>query len=508
MNEKQTKNAQADLGNLSYRRREDAIKQQEQKKKTRLYAIIAIVTAILVAALLIWDSGIIQRTAPAYEVNGQSYSATDVNYYYFNEYSSVAAYASYYGLDTSVALDEQEYAEGETWHDYFLSNALASLDEVAALTKDAKANGYTISEEGQASIDTMLDSISSAAETYGVDEATYLTYCYGRYMTVSAFKSAVTDQYYALDYADYLRENFEITEADMDEYYAENSASLDSFDYEAYLVTIGLTTEYDDEGNAIDFDAAELETAQAALEENAANLEEAMIAGDAEGVESIVSAVSASNLSSLSSSSLTYYEFGQWLAEEGRQAGDVTKVAYNRTNSAGEEYLYGYYVVRYNSRALDEYYGVDFYNMLIQAESVTDEDGTAAYDWDAAKAEVEALEAEWLAGGGDAESFLTMAEENSDGSTTTYTNTAKDVQTAEVNEWLFGSEHEVGDYAIIEDSTLHGYRMVYFNGYNDLYYWQTIAQTNIESERYTEWLTGVQEGQEGSTTSFMSYVGQ
>lgn len=506
MNEKQTKPAQDDLSNLSLRRREDAIKQQERKKKSRLYLIIGVVTAVLVAALLIWDSGIIQRAAPAYEVNGQSYSATDVSYYYYNEYSSIASYASYYGLDTSLPLDEQNYSEDQTWHEYFLSNALSTLDEVAALTKEAKANGYTISEDAQADIDAMMASVETAASEYGVDTATYLTYCYGRYMTVSAYKNAVTDQYYAGDYASYMTENFEITDEDLDAYYAENAATLDNFDFEAYLITIGLTTEYDEDGNAIDYVPAELEAAQNDLEDEAAKLEEAMKAGDSTAVASIVSEVGASDLSTLSSSSLSYYDFGAWLAEDGRKTGDVTKVAYNRTNSAGEEYLYGYYVVRYNDRYLDEYNGVNFYNMLIQAESTTAEDGTATYDWDSAKAEVEALEAQWLEGGGDAESFLTMAQENSDGSTTTYTNVSKGVQNDEVDEWLFSSEHEVGDYAIIEDATLHGYRLVYFNGYNDLYYWQTIAQSAIQSERYSEWLTAAQEGQTGTQTSFMQYV--
>ncbi|MBQ3090195.1 MAG: hypothetical protein IJD21_06535 [Oscillospiraceae bacterium] len=509
MNENQTKKTQDDLSHLPLRRREDAIKQQEQKKKARIYAVVALVTVVIVAALLIWDSGIVQRSAGAYEVNGQSYSATDVSYHYYNEYSSIASYASYYGLDTSLPLDEQEYAEDMTWHDYFLSSALSTLDEMAALTSEAKAEGYTISAEGQANIDSMLESVASAAVTYGVDEATYLTYCYGRYMNSSAFKNAVTDQCFAQDYAQHKVNNFEITESDMAAYYAENKASLDNFDYEAYLVSIDLPTEYDEEGNPIDFVPAQLEAAQAQLEINAGKLEEAMKAGDSETVSSLVTELSASDLSSLSSGSLSYYDFGQWLAEEGRQAGDVTKVALNRTDSTDTEYLYGYYVVKFNSRELDEYHGIDFYNLLIQADIITSEDGeSTSYDWDAAKAEIEALQDEWLAGAADAESFLAMAEEHSDGSTTSYTNTYKGLQNAEVDEWLFSAEHEAGDYAIIQDNTLHGYRLVYVKGYSDLYYWQTIAKSAIQNDRYTEWLASAQEGHEGVSTSFMSYVGQ
>ena len=510
---KQTTAAQDDLSNLSLRRRQEAQEQRERAKKHRIYAVIAAVTAILVAALLIWDSGVIQRNAPAYTVGGQSYSVTDVDYYFFNEYNNIAAYASYYGLDTSVSLKEQEISEGQTWYDYLLDNALASLSDVSALTKAAKEEGYKISEAGQANVDSAIESVRSAAEQYGLTESSYLTYAYGRYMTPSAFKKVVNQYYLAQDYASHLTESFEVTEADMNSYYEENAASLDTFDYEAYLLTIGLQTQYDDDGNAIDFDADELAAAQETLKEQADKLQAAMEAGDAEQVASIVTETGANDLSNLSSSSLSYYPFGIWLSDEARTAGEVGKVEDTRTDSNDEEYLYGYYVVKFNSRTLDEYNGVDFYNLLIQADKLESEDSDedsasteAQYDWDAALTEIEALEAQWLADGGDADSFLAMAEENTDGSTTSYTNVAKDVQNTEVNEWLFGSEHQVGDYEIIRDEALHGYRLVYFNGYNDLYYWQTVASNAIQQERYQDWLTSATEGQESSSNFLMDYV--
>ena len=82
----------------------------------------------------------------------------------------------------------------------------------------------------------------------------------------------------------------------------------------------------------------------------------------------------ANDLSNLSSSSLSYYPFGIWLSDEARTAGEVGKVEDTRTDSNDEEYLYGYYVVKFNSRTLDEYNGVDFYNLLIQADKLESED--------------------------------------------------------------------------------------------------------------------------------------
>lgn len=517
LSKKQTNKAQDDLSHLSLRRRQEVQEQMEKSKKHRIYTVVAIITAILVAALLIWDSGIIQRNAPAYTVNGQSYSVTDVDYYFYNEYNSIAAYATYYGLDTSVSLKEQEISDGQTWFDYLLEQAYASLNDVSVLTKAAKEAGYTISEDGQANIDSAIESIQSAADEYGITEASYLTYAYGRFMTPSAYKKAVTEYYLAQDYAAYLTESFEITEEDLEEYYEENADTIDTFDYEAYLVTIDLQTEYDDDGNALDYDADELAAAQETLKEQAEQLQAALEAGDDDEVASIVSETGASDLSNLSSTTLSYYTFSTWLYDDSRVAGDVAKVEETRTDSNDEEYLYGYYVVKFNSRELDEYYGVDFYNLLIQADALesddTDTDDTTStteteYDWDTALAEIEALQEQWLEEGGDAESFLAMAEENTDGSTTSYTNVAKGSQNTEVNDWLFDTEHEVGDYAIIQDETLHGYRLVYFNGYNDLYYWQTTATSTLQSERYSEWLADAQEDQEATTTFLIDYVGK
>lgn len=520
LSKKKATDARDDLSKLSLRRRQEVQEQQEKNRKHRIYAVVAVVVAILVAALLIWDSGVIQRNAPAYTVGDQSYSVTDVDYYFYNEYNNVAAYGEYVGLDTSVSLKEQDYNEEQTWFDYLLEQAYSALSDVSALTSAAKEAGYTISEEGQANIDEMIASVKSAADQYGITEASYLNYAYGRYMTPSAFKKAVTEYCLAQDYAANVLENIEVSEEDMDTYYQENAAALDTFDYEAYLLTINLETEYDDEGNALDFDPEELAAAQETLKTQADQLQAAVEAGDEEEVASVVAETGASDLSNLSSSSLSYYNFGTWLSDEAREAGDVGLVEETRTDSNEEEYLYGYYVVKFNGRSLDDYHGVDFYNLLIQADTITSEDedtDTAStdtttaeteYDWDTALSEIEALEEQWLADGGDAESFLAMAEENTDGSTTSYTNVAKDSQNAEVNDWLFNTQHEVGDYEIIQDETLHGYRLVYFNGYNDLAYWQTVAKSAIQSERYQDWLAGEKEGQETSSTFLMDYVGK
>ncbi|MCD7733751.1 MAG: hypothetical protein LUH48_01220, partial [Clostridiales bacterium] len=338
---------------------------------------------------------------------------------------------------------------------------------------------------------------------------------------VSTFKRAVTEYYTAYDYASYLQESYEVTEDDMDEYYQENAASFDDFEYEGYYISLGLTTEYDDDGNALDFDADELAAAQETLEANADALAEVLESGSAladaldsdyeETIAALVEELGASDVSGLSSTTLSYYAFGSWVTDEERTEGEVGKIEVTSTDSNGEEYLSGYYVVRFDSRSLDEYYAPSFYNMLIQADTVESDDdddssSTTEYDYDTALAEAQALVDEWQENGGSAEDFLTMAEENTDGSTTEYTDVNKGDQNDEVDAWLFDSEHEVGDYDIVQDTTLHGYRVVYFTGYSDLYSWQLDADSAIRSTRYSTWIDESVEAAASSASSFIDDV--
>lgn len=59
---------------------------------------------LVAAALLVWNSNVIQRGSAAVTVEGETYSAAEVSYFYHVAYNSIAQnqYASYYGLSTST----------------------------------------------------------------------------------------------------------------------------------------------------------------------------------------------------------------------------------------------------------------------------------------------------------------------------------------------------------------------------------------------------------------------
>ncbi|MCF0123646.1 MAG: peptidylprolyl isomerase, partial [Ruminiclostridium sp.] len=121
-------------------------KKNAEGSKAKLYWIIGIVIAVLVAILLIWNSGLGQKNAVAATVGDKEYTVTEVSYYYKavsnNFIQQAQMYASYgmdMGYDTNLSPSEQYYneEEGITYADYFLDSALQELQRVTILESEA-----------------------------------------------------------------------------------------------------------------------------------------------------------------------------------------------------------------------------------------------------------------------------------------------------------------------------------------------------------------------------------
>ena len=92
--------------------------------------VLILVTAVTVGAFqFVKTSGIREKNTTAVTIGSQELSNAELNYYYVdavnNFYSTNGQYASFFGLDTSVPLDEQIFDEtaGQTWADYFVESA-------------------------------------------------------------------------------------------------------------------------------------------------------------------------------------------------------------------------------------------------------------------------------------------------------------------------------------------------------------------------------------------------
>ncbi len=537
----QKKETDKRLEGLSIKERNEILAEQKEERKWRVYGVIAVVVIALIAALLFWDHGFIQSRATAVTIGEKSYSAADVDYYYYSQYNTMYAYASYYGIDTSKSLKEQEAYDGQTWYEYLRSNAESSLREVSTLAQQAEAAGYTISEDGQKNIDDMLANVEKAAKTNNVSQAYYLRRMFGRFMTMSRFEKIITEYFYAYDYQASKTEGFEVSEDEIKDYYKEHKDELDTFDFAAYKVNV--ETETDEDGNEIPATEEQI----AAAKKGAEQLKDALKDGDQKKIDQLVSALNAADYSDVVGANLGNFAFGKWLTSSDRKKGDVTVIEDAEASSEegsdqDETSVTGYFAVKFNSRKRDEYKAGSLLAVSIPAEQVAaepadgdssaeaeSEDAEPVYDMEGAKAAADAFVKTWLDNGGTEEALRQMttdssAEEEEEAADSSAEGTDSAAPTYVLSEfesvskesgalpeeavtWLYSGEHNVGDCTVVEDADANRYLVICFNGYDELPYWQETAKSAIQSDKYTEWYEGIQDKYEPTETWFFSQVG-
>lgn len=139
------------------------------------------------------------------------YDNTQLQIAFWTEYqnfvSSYSSYLSYFGLDTTLPLSEQEYEPGKTWEQYFLESAISGLEQNYALAQYAAANGYELSEEDKAVIESITATEGDFYEEYtaggfaSADE--YIQTYFGKGTDAAAYQEynrmyfAAADCYYA-----------------------------------------------------------------------------------------------------------------------------------------------------------------------------------------------------------------------------------------------------------------------------------------------------------------------
>ena len=102
------------------KQRREAAEAGKARTRTILYTVTGVVIAVLVIALLVWHSGILEKGKPVATVNGRDYTVAEMGYYY---YPTANMYNQY-----GIAMDEATLRQ----------NALDSLHSTAALAAAAE----------------------------------------------------------------------------------------------------------------------------------------------------------------------------------------------------------------------------------------------------------------------------------------------------------------------------------------------------------------------------------
>ena len=420
------------------RRQEEERKAKKEKTIIKTGCILAVVICVCIAAWKFYDN-YQEKHGPYITVGSHEIQKAEFDYYYYSSFNSFAStygsYLSYFGLDTSKPLDQQQYSDTMTWDDYFQQQAVNQLKNVYALTDEANEKGFEY--DASSDYDDMVTSIQSYAQQQGVSADEYCKSVFGSDATLEGIKPYVEMSGLASAYYNDVEDNIEVTDDEINTYYDENKDNYDSVDYRVCKIEADMPEEETEAETEAQTEAAaestsettaesasetavtesqtetESETMSAEESEAAAKAEEeAKTAAMAEAkakADEMLSKIkdeasfekvydkyaSDTSVDSLNTdkkkSSISPTDVANWLFEADRQAGDTTVIEDTSNNA--------YYVVYFKDRYLDHTKTVDVRQILISADTSssdaaeTDETETAAAG-ETETAETESAEAQ------------------------------------------------------------------------------------------------------------------
>lgn len=368
------------------------------------YTVVGVLVAVAAVALMFWRSGILQRNLTALEVNGTKYTAADVQYYYNSIYSTLA---SQYAFDPSVSVREQIYdeASGQTWHDYIIAQAVDGITNNTALAAQARSEGYVLSADAQVQRDAAVAQLDTAWISYNASSRDqFIRSSFGPYMTYGRLVELLDLEYLASDYANAKLDAIQHTDADYESYYKEHADRLDTIVYtQLAFQAQAPDAEMTDEERSAALEAAKAEQ-KALAEEVRAKLEAG--ADPADLAEEYADELYSTALSRRSSgSNAGQSNYGSWLMDPARRAGDITLQEYD----SGAAYYY--YVARFEERLRDDEELHNVRHILIRAGEEGSTPTQAQYD--EAEEKARALLDEWRAGEASESSFIDLVAGNS-----------------------------------------------------------------------------------------------
>ena len=517
---------------------EKQLQEQKEAKKLRIFtiAIVAVVVLMLVFAVYtavsraVTNSGMKEKNTVALTVGEHEISNAELNYFYIdavnNFLGQYGSYASMFGLDTTVPLNEQFFSEETqtTWADYFIESASASAQAVYAIVDAAEAEGYALPEAYTTQIDASLTNLDAYAVMYGYpDTDTYVKAMYGNGASEKGLRAyyeltALADAY-QIHYTDSLTYDEAALRAEDDA----DPKQYNSYSYNSYYLASskfleGGTT--DEEGNTTysDEEKAASVTAAEAAAKALAEGEYADVAAFDAAIAALSINAEVENASSTAYTDTLYSSLNSvvqdWVADESRKAGDVDCIASTSTTTDedGNEKttVNGYYVVMFQGSTDNNYPLANVRHILAAYEggSYDSSTGLTTYTDEekaAAKAAAEEILAQWEAGEASEESFAALANEKSADSDGTDGGLYEDVYPGQMvtnfNDWCFDEAREHGNTGIVESE--FGYHVMFYSGDSETSYRDYMIDSKLRNEDANEWYTALIEAMtmtEGDTS--------
>lgn len=498
----------------------------EAKKLKRIsvaFTVIMIAVALIAGSILVTravnQSGIIDRNTIAAVVGDHELTSVQLNYYFVDyvrsmyqqwqsQYgSSINMYAMFMGLDLSKPLDKQVYnsSTGQTWAQYFLSQALEKAKTDYALYDKAMADpDFKLTEDQQKELDATKQTLDIYALYFGYKNADkYLSVQYGwgsdaeSYMEYTKINT-IASTFYA-NYHDSLKYEDE----DIRKYEEENYDKYTSFTYNSYYIplTSYLPTGVKESEATAEQKAEALKKAEDVAKKLAAS--EDLIKLD-EAIAALPINENNKNAATTKNTSILYTNLSipdagkEWLADDAREYDDITYVAYETTTTDADgketKTVNGYYVLGYMSHDENLRKLASVRHLLVKFEGgTTDSNGNKTYskaEKEAAKREAERLLEVWKKGSMTEETFINMVKEYSD-------DTSKDsgglfegihAGSAYVDSfkaWSLDIARKPGDTGVIVSD--YGYHVMYYVKDGDLTYRDYMITEDLRTADVEKW---------------------
>ncbi len=475
----------------------------QEKRNGIIYTVIGVVAAVAVAALLVWNSGFFQGKAAAVTIGGTEYSAAQVQYYYnscLNYYYTYAQYGMISNFDVNTDPADQMYDEeaGITWHDQIMTEAIESMAQNKAVLELAKEEGFTLSEEGKNEVKHIMEDQETAAITNGFTSTTaYLKAAFGNSMTKGMFKQIQMDNMLVSEYVNQYAEKLSYTDEDLEKYHTENADSMDLFSY-SYAEVDGTPAEnVDADGATVEPTEDQITAAMETAEQTAQDILRRLKAGVA--FDTVLADYAEDEKVTVTADQKTesYYVdsvIADWMTEEGRKAGDAVVLE----NSEGD----GYYVVAFAGRQRNTEVPGDVRHILVAAQQDEGAQQPTEAQFETAKAEAEALLAQWKAGEATEESFATLAKEKSaDPGSAQNGGLYQGVSTAsnfipEFTDWVLDPARQPGDTGLVKNtgSSTKGWHIMYYVAGGEEV-WKTDSREALRNTDTNTWLDKLVEEQ-------------
>jgi hypothetical protein len=486
--------------------------------RTKLYTVLGILIAIVVAVIIIAGNGVLERPVPAVTIGDETFDSAELGYYYTNAYDNVTSQAQMYasfgmshpeGYNPSLKPADQMYDEenGISWHQHLQDLAANALQETQILLNQATAATYTLSEEGKAEVETQMGYLKSRL-TYnsvltGYSEATCLKLIYGKHMTMKLMRACITDSVLASEYANHYMEQLTYPDEVKDSTYESMKDNLDSYDYRMAFIAANPETDVDEEGKAKE----PTEEQTAAAMDAAKSAAQSMVSLVKRGTDfntAAMATVSEDDRESFSDPEYNHFvdtfgsslngAYASWLKDAARKAGDV-----NFVESDGS----GYYVLLFLNRERrdNSYETVDVWSVAVTAETTdtTDAEGKVTSapteaQLGEARAKADEILSGWKAmGSNQEESFLSLADAYPEDNTVVasiLSETPRNSYGAAFDQWAFSLDTPLYDSTVLEITddfgNVTGYRVVYLNAFG-LPRWEAAVLNSLRQNDYSLW---------------------